>query len=152
LVLVSSTFAVHLDPPRNGWIRVTLRATSAPVEIFASYSPADSMNELVDALIDVSHETEARVTFNSEPERFALTMRPQADAVELTVTRHADHRESDGTQTMTVVVPSEELLWAFWRALRAMMGAITPQDYRLQFRHELPETALRRLGTRLAQR
>ena len=142
---------VRFGVPTAGWMRVELETPSARFETLASYTPFDSIRELVEALIGIAHGTEGSVAFSEEPARLAMVLTPRGNDVALVLTRFRDHRRiaGSGEVVLAIAAPRDVLLWAFWRGLRRLMGSVTPGEYKLQMHRPFPETEMMRLSALL---
>jgi hypothetical protein len=127
----------------NGWVAVTIVAGSWRYAFDASFTPNDSIAELVSALLAVaSFETTRQVSWNEEPTQHWLDIARTGDEVRLALT--ADRPE--GLATSVAFAGSVEcLVGPFVVALENLQRRQGADVYAREWRHPFPATAVEHL-------
>ncbi len=143
-------FHIRFGPARNGWLPVTIHTANQHLAFEASFTPDDSLAQLIDALLMVlASDGTAAVTWNSEPVEYRFTLEAVADVAKLTITAFADHRREaqEGKDVLTVQTDRQVLVRSFWRSLRRLQ---TQDDFAQQWHRPFPHAALAQLSTTLS--
>src|SRR5262249_55895543 len=84
-----------IEPPKHGWALVRLTAPGVSFECDASYTPRDSITDLVWAISALlAGEPDIVVTLNTEPEEFDFDFQCSAEVVRLEISRSPNHYRS----------------------------------------------------------
>jgi hypothetical protein len=100
------------------------------------------MGELAGAMCAVLKGVpQAVATWNDEPTEYEFRFTVQGERVRLVVTTYPDHRRTPqgGVQVLAITGDRREIGRAFWRGLRRLQTAITPDDYQGAWGHRFPE-------------
>ena len=138
-------FHVRFEPARNGWLPVTIEAAHQRLAFEASFTPPDSLAQLIDTLLVVlSSDGTRSVTWYSEPVEYTFTFVSAADVVALIITTYPDYRRDArmGRNVLTIQADRTVLVRSFWRALRRIE---TQDDFVEQWRRPFPHDALAQL-------
>ncbi len=138
---------VHFESARNGWLPVTIDTADEHLTFEASFTPDDSLAQLIDNLLVVlSSDGTASVTWCSEPVEYVFTFTTEGEVTNLTIRAFPDHRRAPGKErnVLTVQIDRQVLVRSFWRALRRLQ---TQDDFALQWHRPFPHTALAQLST-----
>ncbi|RYE81611.1 MAG: hypothetical protein EOO74_00355 [Myxococcales bacterium] len=133
-----------------GWLPIELRAADRSFAATFSYTPYDSLRELVTWLLELCGGTPAGVVrWNTEPTeyRFEAALL-DGERVRFDVVRY-ERRAHDTRRTVVFTIEESGLTIArtFWRALRRLE---TGADVATRFR-ELPSSGIALLGRRLEE-
>ncbi|RYZ17738.1 MAG: hypothetical protein EOO70_01080 [Myxococcaceae bacterium] len=139
---------VQLGEPHAGWLPVELRAADRSFAAIFSYTPYDSLHELVTWLLGLcAGAPTGAVHWNTEPTFYLFEATPlDGDRVRFDVVRH-ERRTHDTRRTVVFTHEDSPVTIArtFWRALRRLE---TSADGATSFR-ELPSSDIALLGRRL---
>jgi hypothetical protein len=119
-----SASGVHFGIAKHGWLPVTLEGGDGDMSVSASFTPYNSLGELVDGLLSVLICTgERTVRWNTEPVEYHFRFTPTQSAMGFAVHRCADRRPAPGAPVVFAVQRQPaDLARTFWRALRRLEG------------------------------
>ena len=144
---------VQLEPPEKGIGLIRVTFGERQIERSFSYSPADTISELAEAVDAVVTAGGKRtVVFHGGPDEleFSFDRGDAADGISLTVTAFEGRsRDRSGDEFLKLRTSPQLLGKLFWRALRDLEGAMSPQDYAAEWRHPFPHRIVAQLGERL---
>jgi hypothetical protein len=150
-MIVSVTYdrlAIRFAPPADGWIDVTIQLPPEVVRFSASYTPADSVSELVGVLLRVLHSpSEGEVIWNEEPDTIHTLFRRRGDLAELRVDAVSGSRRSTLFKHEASVV---DVVRPFCNALRDLQAVTAAARYQASWRYPFPHESLERLVQRVA--
>ena len=124
---------IKLDNIESGWIHLNIFDNGEVIiEDSISYTPYDSLGELVDALylLNGNANIEKRVVFNSEPFEYELTFRKSAEDIELNINGYQDHKRVENSQKhlYSTTGTYDDICKPFWRALRVLQSGYTKEQ------------------------
>jgi hypothetical protein len=134
--------------PESGWLVVTLRAGDVEIVVDASDVPNDWLTTLVVACDNLLEPPASPVVeIHEEPRWTELRLRRAArdDDVVLDVVRREIVVMSTRGTIDEVVVP-------IWRALSALRGRVSAEDFAREWSWPFPDRELAQLGARLRGR
>jgi len=144
---------VELEPPSKGVGLIRVTFGDRQVERSFSYTPADTISELAEAVDAVVAAGGQRiVVFHGGPDEleFSFDRLDAADGVSLTITAFESRsRERGGDEFLKVRMSPQSLGKLFWRALRELEGAMSSRVYAAEWRHPFPHRVVAQLGERL---
>jgi len=135
---------IHFDGPQSGWLRVRLEFGQDRFDFDGSYTPRDSICELLDAIRTLGAPIGyATVVFHAEPEAMALRLDSRGGLVELTLERYPSLAllEGNGKVLLRTVIAKEAFVREFARAFRALLRVCPVDVYEREWRHAFPERA-----------
>ena len=137
---MTAKLRVAFDDPTDGWMGLRLSNAFETIEIVASYTPHDSVLDLVNALYNLFlYEGEWKVIWNEEPIESEFCFRREGSLVSLDVLEFPDHsRSSEPTSRFTINGSYEEIAIPFWRALRDLQGRFSGEELNLQWHRSFP--------------
>ncbi|RSZ60744.1 hypothetical protein HF313_18405 [Massilia atriviolacea] len=117
------------QPPRHGWMAVTLSVGAQVVEIDASDVPNNPVADLLEAIDLAAHGTPSRVWWHLEPDGYFMYFTPQGGAVHFRIDFAHD---SDAARAQTVAQASgsrAQVLLPFWRFVRKVQSLAYAQPH-----------------------
>lgn len=140
---------VTFNSPQSHWMSLELRAGARRFVEVVSYTPYDSINELVNAVatIAVADTEEIVARWAVNPDAFDFVFSAKGDEAELRVVWRAAHRrvKGEGEEGFAYRGAKLEVCRAFWRALRRLRGDAAVDEYARNWGHEFPEREMREL-------
>ena len=145
---------VQFERPRSGWMRARLRAGPSHLEVWASYTPHDSISDLAGALsLILKGGPEAHVFWNEEPSGYEFRFVAEGSNVRLAVLSHADSRRTaGGKEVLAVEGDRQGVCLPFWRALRRLESFLPPDEYEAAWSHRFPHAKMRDIAAIVAGR
>lgn len=108
----------RFSPPAHGWLRLSLEADGVRVDIDASYTPNNPIQQLIDALHATTHGDPGRVWWHLETDGYFLCFEPGDECVRL----HLDFAPASiperARRMLAIEGTPNEILLPFWRFLR----------------------------------
>ena len=139
-------FRVRFDPPTVGSLPVTLTASGDSLSFIASYTPYDSLSDLVTALIAIvlTDSVDSSVCWNTEPVEYEFRFGTDASDITLHVIHWPNStRARENSQSVFTVRGSRmEIVLPFWRALRQLESQATT---RWEWQHPFPDRDMHKL-------
>src|SRR5262245_13519787 len=143
---------VSFDEPEHGWIAITMIADDEKFMLVPSHIPYDSITELAAALNKILEGySEAIVRWNEGPAEYEFVFRDSEerlnlDVCEVTTVQGGIRRNS----VFSFIGLRDQLLIAFWRALRELQGRYDPAEYERRWREPFPTREVQVLTQRLS--
>ncbi|HEX8920683.1 MAG TPA: hypothetical protein VF766_04360 [Pyrinomonadaceae bacterium] len=150
--MTNQKLMVSLESPQHGFMSLRLSAEGESFVSVASYTPYDSLRDLIAALCDaLAGDCERIVKWNSEPEEFDFRLYAREDSIQLDIIRYPDHRRLAKTASVvfTFCGPKLETCWPFWKELRDLHRRTARDEFDRQWRREFPEGELQELTKRI---
>ncbi|WP_413200218.1 hypothetical protein [Nostoc piscinale] len=118
---MTRAFKVDFSCPEHGWITVEMFSQEQQLLFSASYTPENSLCELLDALIALLNgQHQAVVRWNTEPIRYEFIFAQNDKQLTLDVVKLANLPINQQQNELVFKVKSSciSMVLAFWRALR----------------------------------
>jgi hypothetical protein len=134
--------------PENGWVSLALEDETAEVQVLASFTPGDSLLDLVRALHALLQEDgERTVTWYEEPRETDLRLLKCGDEIELSVHRYSGRRRVPGVADVVLRASGSyrQVCRPLWRALRELQGRFTEEELRKRWHRDFPTRELQKL-------
>ena len=132
----------ELDLPRAGWARVTIVSRGERTSLLASYTPSDTIRELlaVGSFLSGPFTGQRTVVVNSEPQQFDLVFTKEAadpSRARLELVAYPDHRRTlgSGRPVLLVMAVARHLGSAITSAVARVVAT---EGYRDVWGHEPP--------------
>ncbi|NHZ35853.1 hypothetical protein [Massilia rubra] len=114
------------QPPRHGWMGVTLTLGAQVVEIDASDVPNNPVADLLDALDLAAHGLPSRVWWHLEPDGYFMYFIPDGDQVHFRIDFAPDSEAARAHTVAQGTGSRAHVLLPFWRFVRNFQaGAYT---------------------------
>ena len=142
---------VSFDEPEHGWIAITMIADDEKFMLVPSHIPYDSITELAAALNKILEGySEAIVRWNEGPAEYEFVFRDSEerlnlDVCEVTTVQGGIRRNS----VFSFIGLRDQLLIAFWRALRELQGRYDPAEYERRWKEPFPTREMEVLTQRM---
>ena len=145
---------VTFNSPQSGWMSLELKAGEKSFVEAVSYTPYDSVEELVNAVaaIAAADAEELVVRWAVHPDAFDLIFSARGDEAGLRVVWRMEHRRVKGEGEEMFAYRGErlEVCRAFWRALRRLQADADVDGYAQNWRREFPEHDMKELTKAVA--
>src|SRR5215813_9867851 len=142
---------VSFDEPEHGWIAITMIADDERFMLVPSHVPYDSIAELARALNKILEGySEAVVRWNEEPAEYEFVFRGNERALNIDV--YEVTTGPGGIRRSSIfgfIGPRDQLLIAFWRALRELQGRYDPSEYERRWKEPFPTREMEVLTQRM---
>jgi hypothetical protein len=151
---MSQTLEVSLESPQHGFMSLRLKAAGQSFVTVVSYTPYDSLRDLVEALTSfIDSDCDVLVRWNSEPDEYDFKLSARGDAVSLDVVHYPDHRRSieTGEAVFSFRGTKAGLCLPFWRELRDLQSRAARDEFDRQWRRPFPERELQKLTERVGR-
>jgi hypothetical protein len=147
---MTDLFQVEFGRVSHGWMPVTISYGDKQLSFLASYTPVDSLTELVEALISALTFSETRIVrWNTEPIMFDFTFSIFQELAKLEVRKYPDHlRPPDVPAIFSIQAERVDLVTPYCRALKRLE---TQDDINSQWRHPFPTRQMRHLEELLSK-
>ena len=146
---MTEALRVTFNSPQSGWMSLELRAGEKHFVEAVSYTPYDSVHELINALatIAVANTEEITARWAVHPDAFDFIFRAKGNEAELRVVWHMEHRrvKDGGEEVFAYRGGRLEMCRAFWRALRRLQADADVDGYAQNWRREFPEHDMQEL-------
>jgi hypothetical protein len=145
---MEQSLQVNFESPQSGWMSLSLESGDQRFIRVISWTPYDSVKELIEALLLLlKEEGERIVRWNSEPEEFDFRLKREEDSVSLEIVRYQDHRRLDSTSQVLFSVESSnvDICIPFWKALRDLRRRIARDEFDKNWRRPFPYQELNQL-------
>lgn len=133
---------VTFNSPQSGWMSMELRAGEKQFVEVVSYTPYDSVEELVNAVatIAVADTEEIVVHWAVHPDAFDFIFSAKGDEAGLRVVWRMEHRrvKGEGEEMFAHRGGRLEVCRAFWRALRRLQADADVDGYAQNWWREFP--------------
>lgn len=139
---------VSFNSPQCGWMSFELKAGEQTLADTLSYTPYDSLFDLINALRAIlAEDTTLRVKWALEPDELDLTFSARGDEAALEVDWYQNQQRAVGTGERVFSFRGSrlDLCHPFWKALRDLQGDIEVDEFARNWRREFPERELLRL-------
>jgi hypothetical protein len=143
---------VSLESPQHGFMSLRLSSGKESFVTVVSYTPYDSLRDLIDALLSVlTGDCDAIVKWNSEPEEYDFKLAARDDSVQLEIIRYPDHRRlaEASSNVFSFSGSRMETCWPFWKELRGLRSRSAQDEFERQWRREFPEREMQELTKRI---
>ncbi len=145
---------VTLNSPQSGWMSLELRAGDRRFVEVVSYTPYDSVRELVNAVaaIAVADTEEIVARWAVNPDAFDFVFGARGDEATLRVVWRAEHRrlKGEGEEAFAHRGTRLEVCRAFCEALRRLEEDAEVDEYARNWRREFPSSEMRELKRAVA--
>ena len=153
---VMSILKFNIDFPANGWANVTLIASGVEIQFTASYTPRDSISDLVRAVSAGIHgDPEFVVSWHCEPAIVDFRFANGNGLTRLQIHKFLDRLQKQNRQSDKLVTVFEGKTQAFyraiWRGLRRLQTAQTKEQYEAGWRYSYPAESMNRLTEHFAK-
>ena len=148
-----SKLKVTFDDPEHGWIGLSLNCANESVTIIASYTPTDSLLDLINALYNLYlYSGEAKVIWHSGSTEYQFCFCREGDLVGLVAYEYPDHLRhyGRGEEFFKVRGSYEEVCLPLRRALRSLQGRYSCEELNRRWQRLFPSEEINGL-TRLLQ-
>jgi hypothetical protein len=139
---------VSFNSPQCGWMSFELRAGEQSVAEAVSYTPYDSLVDLIDALVKLlKDDTELTVKWAHDPDEFDFNFRARGDEAKLEVEWYQDSLRAGATGELVFDFAGSrlEVCHPFWKALRDLQADIEVDEFARNWRREFPAREMLRL-------
>lgn len=137
-------FKVRFHDVKNGWMTVVITSFEQSLSFSASYTPYDSIQELVNALFDFLSwsESESVVRWNEQPNEYQFIFVNAGGKAEFKVYEISQRVSGKSLEPVFSVSGSHlQIALPFWRALRDL--ETTPaHNYEAEWRKSFPSREL----------
>ncbi|HEY9401690.1 MAG TPA: hypothetical protein VIQ24_03270 [Pyrinomonadaceae bacterium] len=143
---MSEKLRVSFNSPQCGWMSFELRAGDESVAETVSYTPYDSLVDLINALIKIlaGEDTQVMVRWAHNPDELDFVFSAGGDEVRLEVDWYRDHLRAEGAgeRLFSFTGSRLEVCRPFWKALRDLRGDVEVDEFARNWRREFPEREL----------
>jgi hypothetical protein len=140
------TLRVNFEPPVSGGLPISLISGEDTLSFIASHLPANSLSNLVSALIAVmiSENGQAVVCWNTEPMEYEFLFEILPEHIDFSVVQWLDsrRRQDQGWSVFRTRNTRRQLALSFWRALRQLESS---SHSTWQWPYPFPTDELRKL-------
>ncbi|HEX8459263.1 MAG TPA: hypothetical protein VF656_18370 [Pyrinomonadaceae bacterium] len=139
---------VVFNSPQCGWMSLELRAGAHSLAETVSYTPYDSLADLIYALGKIlGGEAEAIVRWAHDPDEMDFKFSASGDEARLEVAWYKNHLRVAGTgeNVFSFAGSRLDVCRPFWKALRGLRGDVEVDEFARNWHREFPERELRRL-------
>jgi hypothetical protein len=144
---------VRFADVKGGWMSVSLVSYEQSLSFFPTYTPYDSIDELVNVLFDFLSwsESESVVRWNEQPNEFQFVFVNAGEKAEFKV-YEISQRVSGLTSELVLSVSGSRLQIAlpFWRALRDL-ETNPNHNYESEWRRSFPSGEMAALTTKVKE-
>jgi hypothetical protein len=145
---MSEKLSVSFNSPQCGWMSFELRAGERSLAETVSYTPYDSLVDLIDALVKLlKDDTELTVTWAHNPDELDFNFSARGDEAKLEVERYRDSLRTGvtGERAFTYAGSRLDVCHPFWKALRDLQADIEVDEFARNWRREFPAREVLRL-------
>ncbi|HEY0099445.1 MAG TPA: hypothetical protein VGB76_10900 [Pyrinomonadaceae bacterium] len=145
---MSEKLRVSFNSPQCGWMSFELRAGEQSLIDAVSYTPYDSLHDLIRALSKLLvDDTELTVKWAYNPDELDFNFRASGDEAELEVKWYKNHLRVAGTGERRFFFQGSrlDLCHPFWKALRDIQSDTEVDEFTRNWRREFPEAEMKRL-------
>jgi len=148
---VERKLKVSFDEPEHGWIAITMSVDDEQFMLVPSHVPYDSITELAVALNKILEGySEAVVRWNEEPAEYEFVFRVSEGSLNLDVYEVATVQGGIRRNSIfSFLGQRDQLLIAFWRALRELRGRYNPAEYERRWNEPFPTREMEVLTQRM---
>lgn len=139
---------VCFNSPQSGWMSFELRAGEQRLTDAVSYTPYDSLRDLINALSTILvSDGDVKVKWAYNPDELDFNFRARGGLAELEVNWYRDHRRVEGTGERVFSFRGSKLdvCRPFWKALRDLQSDAEVDEFERNWRREFPTSELQRL-------
>jgi hypothetical protein len=150
---MSEKLRVSFNSPQCGWMSFELRAGVQSLVNAVSYTPYDSLRDLIDALSRLlSEDIHLTVKWAYEPDEADFNFRARGEQAGLEVKWYKNHLRLEGTGERVFFFEGSrlDLCHPFWKALRDMQSDMEVDDFARNWGRKFPESEMRRLTEDIA--
>lgn len=133
---------VRFEEVKSGWMTVRLESPEQTLSFSPSYTPYDSIAELINALYDFlswsESETKSVVRWNEQPNEYEFVFVNAGEKAELTISEISERVSGRVRESIFSISDSRlQIALPFWRALRDL--ETTPaHNYEAEWRMSFP--------------
>lgn len=120
--------SISHQPPSHGWLTLQLMVDGQIVEIDASYTPNNPVQELISALYSAAGGAAATVWFHLEPDGYYVNFEPIGDNIRFELDYAAESERSRSSNIFAIESSREDILFPFWRFLRDFQSRGYPEQ------------------------
>lgn len=145
---MSEKLKVVFNSPQCGWMSFELRAGEQSLIDAVSYTPYDSLPDLIIALTKLLvDDTELTVKWAYNPDELDFNFSAGGEQARLEVNWYRDHRRAEETGERVFYFEGSrlDLCQPFWKALRDLQSDIEVDEFTRNWRREFPATEMQRL-------
>jgi len=137
---------VNIGPPKNGWMRLRAQTKGGGFDLTASYTPYDTLTELVEAISNIheSHRPQ-EVRVNEEPEESVLRLRKDVDHL---VMEHLRLQQNEARLCATLRTGFQSGCREFARQLKFLLDHNGYEGIVEEWRRKPPRAEILRLWKR----
>jgi hypothetical protein len=130
---------------------LTIQSDTNVVTLVASYTPYDTLDELVECLHALLTTGDARRTVRvmEEPEVCELRFEHENGTISLEVCRRFSHQHRRCHTLFEARGSVLEMCLPFWRALRSLQTRFPEKDFELRWQRPFPASGMERLSAHL---
>ncbi|BAY76926.1 hypothetical protein NIES25_33840 [Nostoc linckia NIES-25] len=142
-------FCVRFGDVNHGWLTVKLITQEQELSFAASYTPYDSLSELVDGLsLFLQTGASKLVRWNTEPIEYEFIFSKCDEQAQLQVLEYASSQQNQGTAKAVFKFSGsrESLTLAFWRALRDLETRV---GFEQEWHRSFPKHGMQLLGQQI---
>ena len=150
---MSEKLRVSFNSPQCGWMSFELRAGEQSLVNAVSYTPYDSLRDLIDALSRLlSEDIDLTVKWAFEPDEADFNFKARGERAELEVKWYKNHLRLAGTGERVFFFEGSrlDLCHPFWKALRDMQSDMEVDDFARNWGRKFPDSEMRRLSEDVA--
>ena len=141
--------------PQNGWVELRVNTAENEFRDVVSYTPNDFVLELATALSLAIQGVNGEAVACCEPTTYVLTFSPAPNTNELRfqIIKYPDwqRRPRSGCTILSLQASIIDVVSPFWRALRALEGAVPAAEYREGMRRAFPSSCVEKLSQLLSE-
>lgn len=146
---MSEKLRVSFNSPQCGWMSFELRAGEQSVAEAVSYTPYDSLVDLIDALCNIlaGEDAQARVRWAHNPDEMDFVFGAGGDEARLEVDWYRDSLREGATGERVFAYAGSRLdvCYPFWKALSDLQADIEVDEFTRNWRREFPAREMLRL-------
>ena len=131
-------------------MELTIRTQGGLAALCVSYTPHDTLDEMVGALHGLTTYDDCRsVRIMEEPEVCELRFEQENGTVNLEVCRRFSIQHQHGQTLLEARGSTLEICLPFWRALRNLQTRLSEKEFELRWGRPFPASGMERLSARL---
>jgi deoxyribodipyrimidine photolyase len=149
---------VNLGQPEHGWLNVELSVGDRTYSFYPSYTPYDSIGELVEALLTIlDGRDKAAVRWNDEPTEHEFIFKSKGNRANLRVylIRVASTIKTQAKREPELVFAFDgsvyEVIRPFWKAIRDLQSRQSLDEYRERWGRPFPQVEAEELTERIKE-
>jgi hypothetical protein len=128
-------------------MRLIISADANVATLLASYTPFDTLGEMVDALHGLTTYDDRRlVRLSEEPEICELRFERENGTITLEVCRRASEQHRLCRTLLKATGSVSEVCLPFWRALRSLQTRFSEEEFELRWKRPFPASGMERLS------